>query len=113
MTAEPDGARPQDVGRSRKRKGAPSPATQALIDRYQESMRAELAALLDELKGSPPPPGILADVEAVIVRPPLKDRAALWDLAIKLGRELGSAIDATPAPAIVGPGRRRRAPNYG
>jgi hypothetical protein len=101
--------RPQDAGRSHKRKGAPSAATRSLLTRYQDTMRAELAAVLDELAPAPPDPG-LGMVPVAPKRPPIADRIKLWELGIKLGRELGSEIDSTPkAPAVVGPSRRRRA----
>lgn len=100
--------RPQDVGRSHRRKGAPSPETAALLTEYQEAMRLELRTVLRELEGSPAPAGLLPDPEARPIRPPLGDRMRLWDLAIKLGRELGSAIDAEPTPAEAAPSRPRR-----
>jgi hypothetical protein len=114
MTEEPDGARPQDVGRSRKRKGAPSAATRSLLERYQASMRDELGSVLDELAPSPTDPG-LGLVKEKPKRPPIAERMKLWDLAIKLGRELGSEIDTTAKapPTVVGPGRRRRRVDFG
>lgn len=110
-----DTSRPQDVGRSRRRKGAPSAATSSLLEAYQSAMRDELRDVLAELRGIEAEPGLL-DVPAAIKRPSLADRSRLWDLGIKLGRELASAIDAPPAsdtPAISGPGGRRRRPDYG
>ena len=108
MTAGQDAARPQDAGRRHARKGAPSPASAALLERYQDAMRAELNAVLDEIRGAESPAGLLDG--PVTVRPPLRDRAALWDLAIKIGRELGASIDPTPVPtaAPVRGGRRRK-----
>lgn len=104
-----DDARPQDAGRSHKRKGAPSAATRTLLDRYQSTMRAELAAVLDELEPAAPDPG-LGLVSEPPKRPVIGERIKLWDLGIKLGRELGSSIDGPePPPTVVGPGRRRRA----
>jgi hypothetical protein len=108
MTAEPDGTRPQDQGRRHRRKGAPSAATLSLLGDYQDAMRAELRAVLAELQPTPPAPG-LGLVKEAPKRPPLRDRAGLWDLAIKLGRELGSEIDPAPPPVVVGPSKPRRA----
>jgi hypothetical protein len=72
-------------------------------------MRDELRGILDELAPRPPAAG-LGLVQEPPQRPPLKERAALWDLAIKLGKELGSAIDAPPeAAAPSRPARPRRA----
>lgn len=63
-------------------------------------MRDELRAVLVELKGVVQPTGLLDSeftTSEVRTRPPLKDRQALWDLAIKVGRELGTAVDVAPA----------------
>jgi hypothetical protein len=68
-------------------------------------MRDELSALLDDLRGRLPDPGLgllddaieRGDVVARI-RPPLKERAPMWDLAIKIGRELGTSIDPGRVP---------------
>ena len=76
-------------------------------------MRAELRGLLVELEGRPPPAG-LGLVPSEPVRPSLADRARLWDLTIRLGRELGAAIDAEPAPgAGPAPRSRRKRVDYG
>lgn len=86
------------------------------MTRYQAAMRTELASILDDVSGTPAPAGLLdADAPPVLVRPSLKDRAALWDLGIKLGRELGSAIDAAPEPTAPAAGapRARRRVDYG
>jgi len=91
-----DAGRPQDAGRSHRRKGAPTPATVSLLADYQSAMRSELRAVLDELQGSEPPAG-LGIMPAVRVRPSLTDRSRLWDLGIKLGRELAGEIDPRPA----------------
>lgn len=114
-----DGDRPQDVGRSHRRKGAPSPETAELLTAYQAAMRSELRDVLAELKGSVTPTGLLDSeftTAEVRTRPPIAERVRLWDLAIKIGRELGSAIDADPVPvasAPAGPRGRRRKLDYG
>jgi hypothetical protein len=112
---EPDGTRPQDEGRVHRRKGAPSAATLSLLADYQDAMRTELRAVLDELAGQPAPAGLLPDAAKVRVRPSIGDRMKLWDLGIKLGRELGSEIDPPTPPVVQGPGRARRSPkvDYG
>lgn len=109
--------RPQDAGRRHRRTGNPSPETRLLLGRYQGAMRAELEALLAEIAPRPPEPG-LGLVQDAPKRPPIRDRIALWDLAIKLGRELGAEIDPPaddddaegPAPA---PRSRRRRVDFG
>lgn len=117
MTEPGPGDRPQDAGRRHRRVGRPSAATLTLLEEYQEAMRVELRATLVEVRGSPPPAGLLVDVEAVNVRPTLADRTRLWDLAIKLGRELGAEVDVTPpAPpqrARPAGGPRRGRVDYG
>lgn len=111
-----DNDRAQDVGRRHRRRGAQSPETRALLATYQDAMRGELRAVLAELEGTVAPTGLL-DTEftkaEVRIRPDLAARTRLWDLAIKIGRELGSAIDADPVPVVASPGataktRRRR-----
>jgi hypothetical protein len=59
-------------------------------------MRDELRDLLRELKGTAAPPGLL-DTSEVVTRPSLADRMRLWDLAIKVGRELGTEVDGSAA----------------
>lgn len=108
--------RPQDQGRRHRKRGDPSGATATLLGEYQEAMRAELRQLLVELRGRPPAPGLGLTGEApAAVRPALAERAKLWDLAIKLGRELGTEVDAggqagqaAPAAPAGGPARGRR-----
>ena len=70
-------------------------------------MRDDLSAVLDELAPRIDDAGLGLDGSPIVKRPPVKDRAALWDLAVKLGRELGTEIDPGPAP-VVGPGPRPR-----
>lgn len=109
MIGMPDADRPQDVGRAHRRKGAPSAATAALLTEYHDTMRGELRAVLGELAPVTETSDMFPDLPAVTKRPPLRERMQLWDLAIKLGRELGSAIDVPdPGSNVAGPGPRRR-----
>lgn len=80
-------------------------------------MRAELGGLLDALE----PPGV-SDQLGLDGKPapqpalPLTERARIWDLAIRLGRELGTAIDAHPeptGPAVPSRPARRGRVDYG
>lgn len=77
-------------------------------------MRAELRATLAELRPRPPLPGLLDGDPVIPYVPasvPIADRIRLWDLAIKLGRELGAEVDEPPAAADAGsakPPRRGR-----
>lgn len=99
-----DNARPQDVGRDHGRKrsrGSDDP----LLARYQQTMRVELADLLTSLEPVPQDQG-LGMVTVPPKRPSLAERTKIWDLAIKLGRELGSAIDPTPTTGAAGAGSR-------
>lgn len=77
-------------------------------------MRDELRACLADLRGKVPDRGLL-DAELpdppAPERPNLTDRARLWDLAIKIGRELGTAVDPSPdvgTPELGIPPRPRR-----
>jgi hypothetical protein len=109
-----DAGRPQDQGRRHRRVGQPSAATASLLTRYQESMRDELRGLLDEIAGQPAPAGLLdAGKPGPVVRPQLTDRIRLWDLAIKLGRELGTEVDAGPLVAQAPKPRRPRRVDFG
>lgn len=80
-------------------------------------MRDELRAVLVELRGAEPAPGL--DLTGVAVgpqRPKLDVRIRLWDLAIKVGRELGTAVDPSPptsGAAPAGPTRRRSRIDFG
>ena len=108
-----DTDRPQDVGRRHRRKGAPSEATRLLLTEYHDAMRRELRAVLGELEPTTDGQIALDGKPAEPKRPKLETRARLWDLAIKLGRELGTAIDAGDGPADDTPAttarpRRRR-----
>lgn len=75
-------------------------------------MRSELRGLLVDLRGKLPDRGLGLEPEPTEpVRPALKERIPMWDLAMKLGRELGTEVD----PAGVGgdstpaaPAARRR-----
>jgi hypothetical protein len=102
-------ARPQDVARPHRRtRGTPEPETEQLLERYRATMRAELAGLLEDIRPAPATAGQIAlDGTIPPARKSLEERRALWDLAIKLGRELSSvtlepgwsgALDSTPAP---------------
>lgn len=75
-------------------------------------MRDDLGALLDELAPKVDPQLGLDGSEAAPKRPALAERTRLWDLAIKLGRELGAQVDAPPdadAPGAPPPRPRRPA----
>lgn len=107
-----DGDRPQDVGRSHaRRRAAPDAATAAMLDRYRAAMLDELGDTLDELR--PGREQLTLDGGAQRIRPQLADRVKLWDLAIKLGRELAAAPDELPpepGDTAAVPARRSRAP---
>lgn len=95
-----EGDRPQDVGRVHaKGRPTPTPATAALLDSYRDAMRGELADTLAELR--PDREQLTLDGGAERMRPALAERLKLWDLAIKLGRELANGDDPgawTPGP---------------
>lgn len=101
MSVSEETARPQDLGRSHRRaRPGPAPETARILEAYRAAMRSELAMLLELLAARrvglmPDAPGELAIPQA--------DRAKLWDLAIKLGRELGapgaSELEEEPTPA--------------
>ena len=106
--------RPADVGRKHRRRTA-DPATASLLTRYQQSMRAHLGALLDELDPKPAEPGL-----GLVPVPPktlsVSQRAEHWKLAILLGRELGSAIEPigpTPDSPTRATPRSRARVDYG
>ena len=104
MTAEPsENARPQDVGRRHRAKGAPSRESAELLSRYHRAMRAEMQMVLRDIRPYP---------RAKNDRPSLADRSKLWDLAIKLARELGAEIDP-PKPAELTPIATRREADFG
>lgn len=97
----------------RRTRGAPAPETEALLDRYRAAMRAELADLLAEIRPKPSSAQLTIDGTVPSNRPKLAERRELWDLAIKLGRELSSAGAETawaglPAPVAL-TGRRQAA----
>ena len=100
------GDRPQDVGRRHRKGFGPSVETEAILDRYRAAMRLELDDLLGEIR---PASGQLT-IDGEIERPALDRRRALWDLAIKLGRELAGAPDPVAPPELephAGPSARR------
>jgi hypothetical protein len=109
--------RPQDQGRRHRKRGQPSAATVSLLEAYQDAMRRELRELLTELEGTPQAPGQLLDGSPApaVKRPSLRDRAGMWDLAMKIGRELGSQVDQPPPPAPDGKptGPRRGRVDFG
>lgn len=108
-------ARPQDLGRPHRRaRPGPSPETARILEAYRSAMRGELEALLAELTarsaqetldGSPAP--LVLGITA---------RRERWDLAIKIGRELGAPglaelEEEPPATVPSGPSAApRRAP---
>lgn len=98
-----DNDRPQDVGRRHSRRKSEGGAD-ALVERYYATMRSELAELLDSLAPVPADPG-LGLVDMPPKRLSLAERARVWDLAIKLGRELGSRIDPMPPAVAAAPVR--------
>lgn len=93
--------RPQDVGRSHhgRRRSEPAPATAEVLERYRTAMRDELGELLEELRPAREQLTMLGAPERL--KPALAERLKLWDLAIKLGRELGTGeeLPAAGAPA--------------
>jgi len=82
--------RPQDAGRKHTRRGIPSAATLELLERYRNALRAELSETIAELRP-----------EGARGKPALASRLKLWDLALKLARELGSGSDVTAPPSQV------------
>jgi hypothetical protein len=107
-------ARPQDVGRPHRRTApGPSPESVAILERYRAAMRLELGELLEELRPERAQLGI--DGAETRLRPALPDRVKLWDLAIKIGRELAAPgaeheLEDAPAPATSTTPRSRQAP---
>jgi hypothetical protein len=107
VTTEND--RPQDVGRAHKRRGAPAPETERLLERYRAAMRRELTQLLDELE----PAEVLtqASIDGTADRPVglgLVARRERWELGIRLARELAGAIEPDPGPSTRGGSTRPR-----
>ena len=105
--------RPQDVGRTHARTRKGGPADRALVERYYASMRSWLGRTLDTLEGEAQPDGLHGPVKPKMPTP--TEAGKLWDLAMKLGRELGAEIDPDPlpdAPAARVPARPRKA-DYG
>jgi hypothetical protein len=96
--------RPQDADRPHRRtRGAPAPETLELLERYRQAMSDELGDVLIELR--PNMAQLTLGGGAERVRPPLAERLRLWDLAIKLGRELaGAPTEGGLPPAIPPPG---------
>ena len=103
-----ESARPQDVGRPhRRRLGEVSPEVASILERYRGAMRDELAMLLETLGARKP--GLLPDVAGELVVP-LAERMRLWDLAIKLGRELNAPGSEEPPPDLPAPSTAGRRP---
>lgn len=86
MPAKTD--RPQDVGRSRRRRGIPSADTLAILARYRAALRDELGATLDRLAGE----GV-RDTD---------ERAKLWRHARQTAHELAEGDDP-PALGMLAP----------
>ena len=84
-----DGGAPD---RPHRRKGAPSPATRSLLERWQATLRAELEDVLAELRPAPPVDGM---PWAKGSRPDLGTRARLVDLGVRIAHELGTEVDAS------------------
>lgn len=104
-------ARPQDLGRPHRRtaRAGPTPETARVLERYRAAMRAELGDLLGELRPELEQLTIAGGADRI--RPAIADRVKLWDLAIKLGRELGAPglaeLEEEPAPASTSTSPRR------
>jgi len=97
MTGEAAGDRPQDELRPHRRaRSAPAPEVAAVLERYRGAMIAELGDTLDELRPDREQLTLTGGSERM--RPALAERLKLWDLAVKLGRELAGAEVAPPAP---------------
>jgi hypothetical protein len=98
-----DTARPQDVGRRHRRTApGPAPETVAILERYREALRLELADVLEELR--PDRAQLTIAGGETRLRPALAERLKLWDLAIKIGRELSAPgaeheLEDAPAPS--------------
>ena len=104
------GDRPQDVERPhRRRPGELEPDVDDQLRAYRRALRLELADLLAEIRPPAPSSGQLAldGTLAAPTRPALEQRRQLWDLAIRVARELGQApgVTAETAPA---PSRPKR-----
>lgn len=104
-----DNDRPQDVGR-RHARSAPNTARNgtgdALIERWQRVERETLERVTIRLEGVDKGTGL--DGEPLPREYPSNaETAALIDLGVKIARDLGSAIDPTPAPVVVPPKPRR------
>jgi len=88
------GNRPQDVGRSHRRKAAPPPESKLLSVAYA-ALRAELADCVAELRPPPPPPGPPEfGTDPPKGRPSLADRDRLVALIARLLAILGAEVEA-------------------
>src|SRR5690349_9377404 len=86
--------RPQDVGRTHSRKRSARP-DDPLLARYQTVLRAELVRLLDDLEAV----SAGLDGSMILRYEKMRDREERVELAAKIAKELGSAIDAAPPTA--------------
>jgi hypothetical protein len=88
-----DGGNPTRPHRRRRR--APGPETRTLLERWQATLRAELADVLEELRPAPAPDGPV-EFGGVIprARPSLSERMRLVDLGVRIAHELGTELDA-------------------
>jgi hypothetical protein len=96
MTADGPG-RPQDQARRHRRVGTPSSATTTLLAAWQSTLRDELRAIVDALGARKS--GLIPDLApefTIALDDPRRDR--LVDRGIRVGRELGTEVDPTPAP---------------
>ena len=105
MTTDND--RPQDVGRDRtpkRRRGIAE--SDPLLARYQTVLRAELVRLLDDLEATTS----ALDGGTILRYEKMRDREERVELAAKIARELGTAIDADTRPGPSTEGRRAPRP---
>lgn len=100
--------RPQDAGRRHRRtREAPSPETDDVLERYRTAIRAELGDVLEEVRPGRAQLTLAGEEERL--KPALGDRLRLWDLAIKLGRELANGEEWADRPAPATTARPARA----
>jgi hypothetical protein len=95
-----DTRRPQDVGRSHKRKRLRLAETEGLLAEYQSLMRAEMARLLRDIRGDFQGKPENAPDDKLLS---LSERAKRWEIAHRLARELGAQIEQAPDPVPMEP----------